>query len=94
MPSEGGTGDHPRTGVVDGRRRFRPTGREVEQFLHWLRAIGRSQNTVRSYARHLSLFYRWLGARGIDWDAVVFDALCDFVGRPVGRFAPLPTRSG
>lgn len=70
-----------------------PVG-EVEQFLHWLRAIGRSQNTVRSYARHLSLFYRWLGARGIDWDAVVFDALCDFVGSLSAGLPPLPTRSG
>ena len=53
---------------------------EIEQFLHWQRAIGRSSNTVRSYARHLSLFYRWLIARHITWDAVTFDELCDFVG--------------
>ena len=69
-----------------------PVG-EVEQFLHWLRAIGRSQNTVRSYARHLSLFYRWLGARestGTPWYST---HRVDF-GGAVGRFAPLPTRSG
>lgn len=64
---------------------------EVEQFLHWLRAVGRSQNTVRSYARHLSLFYRWLSARGIAWDAVVFDGLCDFVGALSVGLPPLQT---
>ncbi|MEC4873956.1 site-specific integrase [Mycobacteroides chelonae] len=53
---------------------------EVEQFLHWLRAVDRSPNTVRSYARHLSLFYRWLAARAIAWDTVCFNELCDFVG--------------
>lgn len=68
---------------------------EVEQFLHWMRAVGRSTNTVRSYARHLSLFYRWLSARQITWDKLVFNELCDFVGvlsvglpplaRPCGR---------
>jgi hypothetical protein len=44
---------------------------EIEQFLHWLRAVGRSQNTIRSYARHLSLFYRWLSARRIARDCLV-----------------------
>lgn len=65
---------------------------EVEQFLHWMRAIGRSQNTVRSYARHLSLFYRWLTVRGIDWDTVTFDAACDFVGALAVGLPPLQTQ--
>lgn len=77
--------------VVDDRGL--PLG-EVEQFLHWLRAVGRSQNTVRSYARHLSLFCRWLSARGIAWDAVVFHELCDFVGALSVGLPPLPTRCG
>jgi len=67
---------------------------EVEQFLRWLRAIGRSQNTVRSYARHLSLFYRWLAARGIGWDALVFAELCDFVGALSVGLPPLQTGRG
>lgn len=67
---------------------------EIEQFLHWLRAVGRSQHTIRSYARHLSLFYRWLSARGIAWDTVVFHELCDFVGALSAGLAPLPTRCG
>jgi len=67
---------------------------EIEQFLHWLRAVDRSQNTVRSYARHLSLFYRWLAARGITWDAVAFDGLCDFVGALSVGLPPLQTWRG
>lgn len=67
---------------------------EVEQFLHWLRAVDRSANTVRSYARHLSLFYRWLAARVIGWDAVCFDGLCDFVGALTAGLPPLPVRGG
>ncbi len=67
---------------------------EVEQFLHWLRAVGRSRNTVRSYAQHLCLFYRWSSARGIAWDAVAFDALCDFVGVLSVGLPPLQTRRG
>lgn len=65
---------------------------EVERFLHWMRAIGRSQNTVRSYARHLSLYYRWLQARGIAWDAVTFDTVCDFVGALTAGLPPLQTQ--
>lgn len=65
---------------------------EVEQFLHWLRAVGRSRNTVRSYARHLSQFYRWLSARAITWDALDFQQLCDFVGVLTVGLPPLESR--
>jgi integrase/recombinase XerD len=67
---------------------------EVEQFLHWLRAVDRSRNTVRSYARHLSLFYRWLSARGIAWNRLVFSELCDFVGVLSVGLPPLQTWRG
>lgn len=67
---------------------------EVEQFLNWLRAVDRSSNTVRSYALHLSLFYRWLVARGSSWDCVTFDGLCDFVGALAAGLPPLPVRGG
>lgn len=67
---------------------------EIEQFLHWQRAIGRSQNTVRSYARHLSQFYRWLAARGIVWDELDFRQLCDFVAVLTAGLPPLPSRCG
>lgn len=65
---------------------------EIEQFLHWQRAIGRSPNTVRSYARHLSLYYRWLAARRLAWTDIDFDMLCDFVGALSAGLPPLHTR--
>ncbi|GAB4686319.1 MULTISPECIES: tyrosine-type recombinase/integrase [Mycobacterium] len=67
---------------------------EVEQFLNWLRAVDRSSNTVRSYALHLALLYRWLRARGIGWECVTFDNLCDFVGALSAGLPPLPVRGG
>lgn len=67
---------------------------EIEQFVHWMRAVGRSGNTVRSYAQHLSLFYRWLSARGICWDRLVFSELCDFVGVLSVGLPPLATPRG
>lgn len=67
---------------------------EVEQFLHWLRAVDRSQNTVRSYAQHLSLFYRWLSARAIAWDTLCFNELCDFVGALSMGLPPLQSWRG
>lgn len=77
--------------VVDGHGL--PIG-EVEQFLDWMRVVDRSANTVRSYARHLSLFYRWLDGRGIIWDSITFDNLCDFVGALSVGLPPLPVRGG
>ncbi|RIS61416.1 tyrosine-type recombinase/integrase [Mycobacteroides abscessus] len=67
---------------------------EVEQFLHWMRAVDRSVNSVRSYALHLSLFFRWLSARGIAWDTVSFEGLCDFVGALSAGLPPLVPRGG
>lgn len=64
----------------------------AEQFLHWLRAVGRSPNTVRSYARHLTLFYRWLAAReslgtaSFSANSVILSASCRWDCR---RFRPL-----
>lgn len=50
----------------------------VERFLEYLVATNSSINTVRSYARHLALFFRWLDERGADWELLTFDALCAF----------------
>jgi site-specific recombinase XerD len=41
---------------------------EVDEFLNvYLAGIGRSPNTVSSYASHLSLFFRWVAENGADW---------------------------
>jgi hypothetical protein len=39
----------------------------VDSFLHWLRAVDKSPNTVLSYSRHLALLFRWLQAYRLDW---------------------------
>ena len=70
-----------------------PVG-EVEQYLGWLRAVGRSVSTVRAYAHHLAHLYRWLAARGICWDRVDFDGLCDFMLALKAGLPPLAKRGG
>jgi integrase/recombinase XerD len=67
---------------------------EVEQYLNWLRAVGRSVSTVRAYAFHLAHLYRWLAARGIAWDRVDFDGLCDFMLVLKAGLPPLAKRGG
>jgi integrase len=42
----------------------------AEEFLEFMRATGRSPNTVKSYARALALWWQFLSAYGIRWDAV------------------------
>jgi integrase/recombinase XerD len=51
----------------------------IEGFLHARRAIGASPNTVAAYARHLSLYFRWLALRRVAWDEVCFEHLCSFM---------------
>ena len=67
---------------------------EVEQYLAWLRAVGRSVSTVRAYAHHLAHLYRWLTARGIAWDQVDFDGLCDLMLALKSGLPPLAKRGG
>lgn len=62
----------------------------IDEYLLMLRAVGRADNTIRSYARHLSVFFRWLDAYRVTWSAITFEQLCDFA-HGEGRL-PLPTR--
>lgn len=51
---------------------------DVETYLNYLRTIDSSTNTIRAYARHLALFFRWLDQRGGNWENLTFDGLCAF----------------
>lgn len=51
----------------------------VEEFLEYLRAVGRSPNTVKSYARALALFWTFLGDAGRCWDEVGVEDLAGFL---------------
>jgi integrase len=42
----------------------------AEEFLEFMRATGRSPNTIKSYARALALWWQFLDAYGLAWDAV------------------------
>lgn len=55
-----------------------PVG-DIELYLAMLRALGRSANTVKSYAHHLSLFWRWLHARQLQWEQASFTDLSEFL---------------
>lgn len=70
MPS----GEHRYT-VVDREGR---SIEDIETFLHYLRALDSSSNTIRSYALHLALLFRWLDQREVGWEELTFDGLCTF----------------
>ena len=53
--------------VVDGEHR---SIGPVEEYLDYLRVLGRSPNTVKAYARGLALWWRFLAAYDLAWDEV------------------------
>ena len=71
---------------ADGERTWTVLDREqrlvepAEQFLEYLRMIGRSPDTVKSYARALALWWEFLTAYDLGWDAVMVEDLGRFLG--------------
>lgn len=53
--------------VVDGQHR---SVSAAEEYLDYLRVLGRSPNTVKSYARGLALWWQFLAAYNLVWDGV------------------------
>jgi len=53
--------------VLDGSHRVVAP---AEEFLEFMRARGRSPNTIKSYARALALWWEFLGAYDLAWDGV------------------------
>ena len=72
----GSDGDRTWT-VLDGEHRVVVP---VEQFLEYLRMLGRSPNTVKSYARALALWWEFLTVYELGWDAVTVEDLGRFLG--------------
>jgi hypothetical protein len=62
--------------VIDGEHRV---AEPVEQFLEYLRMLGRSPNTVKSYARALALWWQFLAVYELGWDAVAVEDLGRFL---------------
>ena len=52
----------------------------VEEFLEYLRVLGRSPNTVKSYARALALWWEFLELYELQWDAVKLEDFGSFLG--------------
>ena len=63
--------------VLDGEHRV---VQPVEEFLEYLRMLGRSPNTVKSYARALALWWQFLTVYELAWDAVTVEDLGRFLG--------------
>jgi integrase/recombinase XerD len=51
----------------------------VERYLAWLTHLERSPNTVRAYAHDLKLYWSFLAAGGLAWDAPTVESLGEFV---------------
>jgi integrase len=52
----------------------------AEEYLEYLRMLGRSPNTVKSYARALALWWQFLTVYELAWDAVTAEDLGRFLG--------------
>jgi len=52
----------------------------AEQYLEYLRMLGRSPNTVKSYARALGLWWEFLAVYELAWDVVTVEDLGRFLG--------------
>src|SRR5437762_2289413 len=51
----------------------------AEEYLEYLRAQRVSPNTVKSYARALALWWQYLDAFGLRWDAVTLEGFGAFL---------------
>ncbi|HUY59137.1 MAG TPA: tyrosine-type recombinase/integrase [Solirubrobacteraceae bacterium] len=63
--------------VLDGDHRVVSA---AEEYLEYLRMLGRSPNTVKSYARALALWWQFLDAYELAWDAVRIEDFGRFLG--------------
>jgi len=75
-----------RVALSDGERTWTVLDRDhrvaepAEQYLEYLRMVGRSPNTVKSYARALALWWEFLAVYELAWDAVTVEDLGRFLG--------------
>lgn len=75
-----------RVALSDGERTWTVLDRDhrvaepAEQYLEYLRMVGRSPNTVKSYARALALWWEFLTVYELAWDRVTVEDLGRFLG--------------
>ncbi len=51
----------------------------IQKYLHYLDSVGRSPNTIQTYAHNLKLFWEYLQDRQLDWQEVNLEKLSDFI---------------
>lgn len=51
----------------------------IRSYLRYLESLGRSPNTVHSYANHLKLYWEFLRDSGLAWTEVTLADLADFI---------------
>lgn len=51
----------------------------ITSFLRYLYNVDKSPNTLRAYANHLKLYWRFLTARNFNWKTIKLDHLAEFV---------------
>lgn len=51
----------------------------IQDYLAYLANVGRSPNTIRTYAYHLRLYWEYLGEKRIDWTEINLEKLADFM---------------
>ena len=52
----------------------------ISNYLLFLRSIGKSPYTIRTYAYHLKIFWEYLQNNGLNWQYISIDNLAHFVG--------------
>jgi integrase len=81
-----GTCRTQRVALSDGERTWTVLGSDhrvvepAEQFLEYLRMLGRSPNTVKSYARALALWWEFLAVYDLEWNALTVEDFGRFLG--------------
>ncbi|WP_017749251.1 tyrosine-type recombinase/integrase [Scytonema hofmannii] len=51
----------------------------IEKYLHYLDNVGRSPNTIGTYAHNLKLFWEFLRDSQLDWRSINLEQLSDFI---------------
>lgn len=51
----------------------------IQKYLHYLDSVGRSPNTIQSYAHNLKLFWEFLRDSQLDWRSINLEKLSDFI---------------
>ena len=51
----------------------------IVAYLHYLESVGRSPNTIETYARNLKLFWEFLRDSKLDWLEIDLEQLSNFI---------------